>query len=173
MQSLSGWDVVIIVLGVLHCVALAYLIIAALMIKNGTVASLMVRAKSMGEKGQTLATQGKHLAEVGKANGPQIAAHLKAIKERATLPAPEGLTVEYAHLQKALAYGRMATGGMAFLKLRKNSKGKRALPRKKAKLLLVERLGLIPPIARPLVRAFPTLKKILPIVIQAVKAQRK
>jgi hypothetical protein len=180
MNGLSGWDIAIIALGILHCVALAYVIIAALMIKTGTVARLIARTKPMIQKGQDIATQGKHLAEVGKMHAPQIAAHVSAIKGRATIPPPEGLTVEYAHLQKALALGKMAAGGVAGLGLLrgKKSKGgnkntKTSLPKKARKPLLVERLGLIPPIARPIVRALPMIKKILPVVIQTIKAQRK
>jgi hypothetical protein len=179
MNGLSGWDVVIITLGVFHCVALAYVIIAALMIKNGTVARLTARIKPMIQKGQDLATQGKHLAEVGKTHGPQIAAHVSAMKGRATIPPPEGLTVEYAHLQKALSLWKMAAGGVAGLGLlrgknnKKNKSAKIVLPKKAKKPLLVERLGLIPPIARPLVRALPTIKKILPVVIKTIKTQRK
>jgi hypothetical protein len=183
-QSLSGWDVVIIALGVFHCVALAYVIIAALMIKNGTVARLIARTKPMIAKGQDLATQGKHLAMVGKEHGPQIAAHLTAIKGRATIPPPTGLTIEYAHLQKALSVWKMAAGGLAGLGLLTSKKAKQAkkfkgnapspiVRKKQAKPLLVERLGLIPPIARPLMRAMPTMKKILPVVIQTIKAQKK
>jgi hypothetical protein len=186
MNSLSGWDIAIIALGILHCVALAYVIIAALMIKTGTVARLIARTKPMIQKGQDIATQGKHLAEVGKMHGPQIAAHVSAIKGRATIPPPEGLTVEYAHLQKALSLWKMAAGGVAGLGLlrgRKNKSGNKntkiALAKKAKKPLLarkpllVERLGLIPPIARPIVRALPMIKKILPVVIQTIKAQRR
>jgi hypothetical protein len=179
MYGLSGWDVAIITLGVFHCVALAYVIIAALMIKNGTVASLITRIKPMIQKGQQLATQGKHLAEVGKTHGPQIVANITAIKGRATIPPPEGLTVDYAHLQKALSLWKMVAGGVVGLGLlrgrnnKSDQKAKMTLPKKAKKPLLVERLGLIPPIARPLLRAMPIIKKILPVIIQTIKAQRK
>ena len=176
-STLSGWDITIISLGVFHCVALAYVIIAVFLIKNGTVARVIARVKPMANKGQYLATEGKRLSLLGKEHAPQIALHVKAMTNRATLPSPEGLTIDYADLQKALATLRLASGGVAGLSLLRRKKlDKTVLAKQKQKKIykpiLAERMGLIPPIARPLVRALPTIRKILPVVIRTVKARK-
>jgi hypothetical protein len=161
------WDIAIVVFVPLQCLALFFLALYALKIKNGAVKRVQGRVLPLVGKGKRLATAGKDLAESGKRHTPAILATVKAMTAKARVPAPEGMLVEYRHLQRAATLARTGVGGLALLR-----RGTKKRVRKPTKRSMVDRLGLVPPVARPLLRAVPVLKKVLPVVRKVISSRR-
>jgi hypothetical protein len=150
----AWWDFVIVGLSVAQIAGLVGVVLAILKIKNGPVKTIQGRIANLTAKGQTLAETGKgistktvpHVLGVGLA----FQGIAKAIKPLPTT----GMLFTYGTLQGAFAQVQMVRGGLkAFSNWRTRKKnveayraGKEKQRRRAASLL--ERMGLVPPIAR-------------------------
>jgi hypothetical protein len=158
---MSVWDVVIIVLGVAQIIAIIVVGVAVQKVKNGPIMRFVPRIMNIAKNGAKIGgigvmsvamiderAQGLKKEAVGIVEGVQYGANLDF-----------GDRITYRGILGALTTARtargMLLGGLAFLQ-----RGRRKAPpgpaaaQPKPRRSLADRLGIVPPIARPLRRIF-------------------
>ena len=172
------WDVLITVIGVLHIVGIVGMVVFALRILKGPVASAAGRVGDVAEKGRVVAESTLTTLNANRGHVESIVRDVQGIAA-AVRPseAMKNLPITYGSLRSNLATLTMLRQGVTAVR----SFGKKTPPpgplstssakARPAHVSLPERLGLVPPVAKHLIRLAPYLR-IAKTVLQQVKPRR-
>jgi hypothetical protein len=167
------WDFLVIAGVVLQLAALGYLVYAILQLKNGAIAKVLQRAAGVANTGSGLAEASLHAVE---RNQGHVLGTVESVGKIANAVhrdrfALEGFTINYRTLFTTLATLRTVRGyaGQVNRFVRRKSMPPPPGPGKVIKAARVrrsipDRLGLVPPAAKHLGRAMPTVRFLMGVV---------
>lgn len=167
------WDILITVAGVLHIVGIVRLSVLALRIVKGPVAKTVVRASAVAEKGRLVAESSLDTLQANRAHVESIVRDVQGIAASVRPAAGAAdLPITYGSLRKGLATVAMVRQGIgavrSFGKKASAAPGPAAIKAKPVRVSLPERLGLVPPAAKQILRFLPYLR-LVKTVLQQVK----
>lgn len=159
------WDILITVVGVLHIVGIVGMVVLALRILKGPVANTAGRAGEIAEKGRVIA---ESTLTALTANRGHVESIIRDVQGIAAVVRPSEVTknlpITYGSLRSNLATLAMIRQGVTAIR----SFGKKTPPpgplsaasakTSPARASLPERLGLVPPVAKHLIRLAPYLR---------------
>jgi hypothetical protein len=165
------WDVLITVLGLLHIVGMVGILVVVLRIVKGPVAGSAGRAAEVAEKGRRLAEVTLNALNANRGHIESIVRDVRGIAASVRPPDVAGnLPINYRSLRNSLAtLATVRQGLTAFRSLgRKKTAppGPAAAKSVPARVSLPERLGLVPPAARHVIRFLPYLRVVKTVLLQ-------
>jgi hypothetical protein len=158
---MSFWDILIITLGIAQMIVLVWVTYAVLRIKRGPVARFLPRVVSIVKNTAKIGAVGVASVALLDERVQGVKGEVRGIAEGVKYGTRLDLgdSISYKSLLETLATVRsargMLRGGLAFLNRWRNRKappGPAAAQSKRNRRSLADRLGLVPPIARPLGR---------------------
>ncbi|MES2460946.1 MAG: hypothetical protein V4671_10205 [Armatimonadota bacterium] len=169
------WDIVITIVGLLHIVGIIGLLVLVLRIVKGPVAGTAGRVAQVADKGRAVAEATLNALNANRRHVESIvrdvqgaAASLRPSDTAANLP------INYRSLRSSLTTLAMVRSGLgAFRSLGKKTStppGPASTKATSARLSLPERLGLVPPAAKHVIRFLPYLR-IVRTVLQQMKGR--
>ena len=169
------WDVLITVVGVLHIVGIVCLLVLILRILKGPVANTALRLGAVVEKGRVVA---EGTLDALNANRGHVESIVRDVQGIATSlrpsPVTEALPINYRTLRSGLATLSMVRQGLgairSFGKTKTPPPGPTATNARPARVSLPERLGLVPPAAKHVMRFVPYLR-IARTILQQMKGR--
>jgi hypothetical protein len=169
------WDVLVTVIGVLHIVGIVGVVLAFRRVVNGPVAKTMGRVGEVAEKGRSAAEVTLHALNANRGHVESIVRDVQGIAASVRPPDVVGeLPISYRSLRNNLATLAMVRQGLRTFR----SLGNKTTPppgpvtakASRARVSLPERLGLVPPAAKHLVRLLPYLR-IMGTVLRQMKGR--
>jgi hypothetical protein len=157
------WDVLITVFGVLHIVGVVGVVVAFRRIVKGPVANTAGRLGAVTEKGRAAAEGALNALNANRGHAASIVRDVHGIVTAIRPPAvTRDLPITYRSLRNNLATLATVRQGLSVLRsaVKKTSAppGPAAAQTRKARVSLPERLGLVPPAIRHIVRLLPYLR---------------
>lgn len=156
------WDVLITVVGVLHIVGIIGIVVLVLRIVKGPVAGTAGRVGEVAEKGRVVAEATLNTLNANRAHVESIVRDVQGIASSIRPADTEQLPINYRSVRNSLATLAMVRKGLGAMRSpgRKTPPPPGPVPAKPVpvRASLPERLGLVPPAARHVIRFLPYLR---------------
>jgi hypothetical protein len=165
------WDVLITVIGLLHIVGIIGMLVMVLRIIKGPVATTAGRLGDVAEKGRLAAEGTLNALNANRGHVESIVQDVQGIVSSVRPANGTGdLPINYRSLRNSLATLTMIRKGLGSVRSFRVKKtptpGPTVANVKPERLSLPERLGLVPPVAKHLIRYAPYLRIVRTILLQ-------